>query len=148
MVLGGADCRRERPAHSPTFSWKSSKTYFLSFKPYEGLKFTSTSICIVRLRLHGHRLSSTFSNHTSKSMESRVESSTLSMDYGDTKERGGGGEEGAGEEEEVMSEVHIGCPPGISGPHISRFNISLPPGTSYPVILAVTVVFVFWLLLG
>lgn len=77
-----------------------------------------------------------------------MESSTLSMDYGDTKERGGGGEEGAGEEEEVMSEVHIGCPPGISGPHISRFNISLPPGTSYPVILAVTVVFVFWLLLG
>lgn len=28
---------------------------------------------------------------------------------------------------EVMSEVHIGCPPHSSGPHISRFTISLPP---------------------
>ncbi|KAH9714453.1 putative methyltransferase family protein [Citrus sinensis] len=28
---------------------------------------------------------------------------------------------------EVMSEVHVGCPPHSSGPHISRFTISLPP---------------------
>ncbi|KAK7271902.1 hypothetical protein RJT34_28171 [Clitoria ternatea] len=27
---------------------------------------------------------------------------------------------------EVMSEVHLGCPPRFSGPHISRFTISLP----------------------
>ncbi|KAG6422293.1 hypothetical protein SASPL_118859 [Salvia splendens] len=26
-----------------------------------------------------------------------------------------------------MSEVHLGCPPNHSGPHISRFTISLPP---------------------
>lgn len=31
-----------------------------------------------------------------------------------------------GGDEEVMSEVHLGCPPGFSGPHISRFTISLP----------------------
>ncbi|XP_047968069.1 methyltransferase-like protein 22 isoform X1 [Salvia hispanica] len=31
------------------------------------------------------------------------------------------------EEEQVMSEVHLGCPPNHSGPHISRFTISLPP---------------------
>lgn len=30
---------------------------------------------------------------------------------------------------EVMSEVHVGCTPHSSGPHISRFTISLPPGT-------------------
>ncbi|XP_027168593.1 methyltransferase-like protein 22 [Coffea eugenioides] len=29
-------------------------------------------------------------------------------------------------EEQVMSEVHLGCPPGHSGPHISHFIISLP----------------------
>jgi hypothetical protein len=34
------------------------------------------------------------------------------------------------EQEQVMSEVHLGCPPGLSGPHISHFAISLPP-TSY-----------------
>ncbi|XP_050289830.1 uncharacterized protein LOC126727981 [Quercus robur] len=28
-----------------------------------------------------------------------------------------------------MSEVHLGCPPGISGPHISHFTISLPNQT-------------------
>jgi hypothetical protein len=33
-----------------------------------------------------------------------------------------------GGDEEVMSEVHLGCPPGFSGPHISRFTISLPHG--------------------
>ncbi|KAL3631872.1 hypothetical protein CASFOL_024856 [Castilleja foliolosa] len=32
------------------------------------------------------------------------------------------------EEEHVMSEVHLGCPPNHSGPHISHFTISLPPG--------------------
>ncbi|OMO54121.1 Nicotinamide N-methyltransferase-like protein [Corchorus capsularis] len=32
------------------------------------------------------------------------------------------------EQQQVMSEVHLGCPPGISGPHISRFTISLPSG--------------------
>ncbi|XP_019077703.1 uncharacterized protein LOC100256576 isoform X3 [Vitis vinifera] len=31
------------------------------------------------------------------------------------------------EHEQVMSEVHLGCPPGLSGPHISKFTISLPP---------------------
>lgn len=34
------------------------------------------------------------------------------------------------EQEQVMSEVHLGCPPGLSGPHISHFAISLPPTTS------------------
>lgn len=29
--------------------------------------------------------------------------------------------------EKVMSEVHLGCPPGVSGPHISHFSISPPP---------------------
>ncbi|XP_034696330.1 methyltransferase-like protein 22 isoform X1 [Vitis riparia] len=31
------------------------------------------------------------------------------------------------EHEQVMSEVHLGCPPGLSGPHISKFTFSLPP---------------------
>ncbi|CAI8611891.1 unnamed protein product [Vicia faba] len=31
-----------------------------------------------------------------------------------------------GGDDEVMSEVHLGCPPGFLGPHISRFTISLP----------------------
>ncbi|XP_057772996.1 uncharacterized protein LOC130992398 isoform X2 [Salvia miltiorrhiza] len=31
------------------------------------------------------------------------------------------------EEEQVMSEVHLGCPPKHSGPRISRFTVSLPP---------------------
>ncbi|GFZ04153.1 putative methyltransferase family protein [Actinidia rufa] len=31
------------------------------------------------------------------------------------------------EEDVVMSEVHLGCPPNFSGPHISRFTFSLPP---------------------
>ncbi|XP_060205655.1 uncharacterized protein LOC132633335 isoform X1 [Lycium barbarum] len=31
------------------------------------------------------------------------------------------------DEEQVMSEVHLGCPPNHSGPHISLFTISLPP---------------------
>lgn len=31
------------------------------------------------------------------------------------------------EPEQVMSEVHLGCPPGLSGPHISKFTFSLPP---------------------
>lgn len=39
---------------------------------------------------------------------------------------GGDSEEDAEERQQVMSEVHLGCPPGISGPHISRFTISLP----------------------
>uniref|UniRef100_A0A7C9ADH7 Calmodulin-lysine N-methyltransferase n=1 Tax=Opuntia streptacantha TaxID=393608 RepID=A0A7C9ADH7_OPUST len=30
------------------------------------------------------------------------------------------------EEEEVMSEVHLGCPPNFSGPFISHFTFSLP----------------------
>lgn len=29
--------------------------------------------------------------------------------------------------EQVMSEVHLGCPPNHSGPHLSHFTISLPP---------------------
>ncbi|XAR50629.1 hypothetical protein NMG60_11004999 [Bertholletia excelsa] len=32
------------------------------------------------------------------------------------------------EEDLVMSEVHLGCPPNFSGPHISHFTFSLPPG--------------------
>jgi len=36
-----------------------------------------------------------------------------------------------GGDEEVMSEVHLGCPPGFSGPHISRFTISLSHGNSH-----------------
>ncbi|XP_059643524.1 uncharacterized protein LOC132285359 [Cornus florida] len=31
------------------------------------------------------------------------------------------------EEDHVMSEVHLGCPPNFSGPHISPFTFSLPP---------------------
>ncbi|KAG8643536.1 hypothetical protein MANES_11G045900v8 [Manihot esculenta] len=34
------------------------------------------------------------------------------------------------EEAQVMSEVHLGCPPDSSGPHISHFTISIPP--DYP----------------
>ncbi|XP_054783907.1 uncharacterized protein LOC129290872 isoform X2 [Prosopis cineraria] len=40
-----------------------------------------------------------------------------------TKENDGDGEE---KEEQVMSEVHLGCPPGFSGPYISHFTICLP----------------------
>ncbi|KAJ4958910.1 hypothetical protein NE237_026021 [Protea cynaroides] len=32
-------------------------------------------------------------------------------------------------EEHVMSEVHLGCPPRSSGPHISCFTFPIPPGT-------------------
>lgn len=35
-----------------------------------------------------------------------------------------------GGDEEVMSEVHLGCPPGFSGSHISRFTVSLPLGNN------------------
>ncbi|MED6133927.1 hypothetical protein PIB30_032727 [Stylosanthes scabra] len=31
------------------------------------------------------------------------------------------------EEEHVMSEVHLGCPPALSGPHISTFTVRLVP---------------------
>ncbi|KAK6912086.1 Lysine methyltransferase [Dillenia turbinata] len=31
-------------------------------------------------------------------------------------------------EDQVMSEVHIGCPPGVSGPHLSHFFFSIPSG--------------------
>ncbi|XP_050384535.1 LOW QUALITY PROTEIN: uncharacterized protein LOC126801116 [Argentina anserina] len=41
------------------------------------------------------------------------------------------GTRGQLEAEEVMSEVHLGCPPGFSGPHLSYFTISIPPGTPY-----------------
>ncbi|RWW78079.1 hypothetical protein BHE74_00013731, partial [Ensete ventricosum] len=30
-------------------------------------------------------------------------------------------------EEQVMSEVHLGCPPHFSGPYVSHFTVSLPP---------------------
>lgn len=43
-----------------------------------------------------------------------------------TKENDGDGEE---KEEQVMSEVHLGCPPGFSGPYISHFTICLPHDT-------------------
>ncbi|KAL8043170.1 hypothetical protein ABFX02_09G100900 [Erythranthe guttata] len=39
----------------------------------------------------------------------------------------GGGDLG---DEQVMSEVHLGCPPDHTGPHISHFTISLPPGNN------------------
>ncbi|KAF5726888.1 methyltransferase-like protein 22 isoform X1 [Tripterygium wilfordii] len=35
------------------------------------------------------------------------------------------------EKDQVMSEVHLGCPPHTSGPHISRFTISTPPEIEY-----------------
>ncbi|XP_019196976.1 PREDICTED: methyltransferase-like protein 22 isoform X2 [Ipomoea nil] len=38
---------------------------------------------------------------------------------------------GESEEEQVMSEVHLGCPPYHSGPHLSRFTIYLPPRKVY-----------------
>lgn len=31
------------------------------------------------------------------------------------------------EDEYVMSEVHLGCPPGLFGPYITHFAFSLPP---------------------
>ncbi|KAJ0007862.1 hypothetical protein Pint_29841 [Pistacia integerrima] len=37
------------------------------------------------------------------------------------------GESSEEQTEQVMSEVHVGCPPHSSGPHISHFTISLPP---------------------
>nr|GMC49943.1 methyltransferase-like protein 22 isoform X1 [Ipomoea batatas] len=40
-----------------------------------------------------------------------------------------GGE--SAEEEQVMSEVHLGCPPYHSGSHLSRFTIYLPPRKVY-----------------
>nr|XP_011466699.1 PREDICTED: methyltransferase-like protein 22 isoform X1 [Fragaria vesca subsp. vesca] len=36
------------------------------------------------------------------------------------------------EAEEVMSEVHLGCPPGFSVPHLSHFTFSIPPGLIEP----------------
>ncbi|XP_022720884.1 methyltransferase-like protein 22 isoform X2 [Durio zibethinus] len=39
---------------------------------------------------------------------------------------GGDSNEDTEERRQVMSEVHLGCPPGIYGPHISRFTISVP----------------------
>ncbi|XWS16362.1 hypothetical protein CRYUN_Cryun34aG0079300 [Craigia yunnanensis] len=39
--------------------------------------------------------------------------------------KGGDSKEDMEERQQVMSEVHLGCPPGVSGPHISRFTISL-----------------------
>ncbi|KAL6137642.1 hypothetical protein ACLB2K_062932 [Fragaria x ananassa] len=36
------------------------------------------------------------------------------------------------EAEEVMSEVHLGCPPGFSGPYLSHFTFSIPPGLIEP----------------
>ncbi|XP_050230797.1 uncharacterized protein LOC126679833 isoform X2 [Mercurialis annua] len=32
---------------------------------------------------------------------------------------------------EVMSEIHVGCPPNSSGPYISRFTISIPPDVDH-----------------
>lgn len=43
---------------------------------------------------------------------------------------GGLSGEGLEEEEHVMSEVHLGCPPAHSGPHVSCFSFSIPPGNS------------------
>ncbi|KAM3747674.1 hypothetical protein ACB098_05G052700 [Castanea mollissima] len=66
-------------------------------------------------------------------MEERTESSASDssaqspyppISSGEEEEMNGG--DSTMEEEHVMSEVHLGCPPGISGPHISHFTISLP----------------------
>ncbi|KAJ4836687.1 hypothetical protein Tsubulata_043330 [Turnera subulata] len=35
------------------------------------------------------------------------------------------------EELQVMSEVHLGCPPGSLGTHFSRFTISIPPAVDH-----------------
>lgn len=35
------------------------------------------------------------------------------------------------EEEHVMSEIHIGCPPKVTGPFISYFTFSLPHDVEY-----------------
>ncbi|KMT00797.1 hypothetical protein BVRB_9g220740 isoform C [Beta vulgaris subsp. vulgaris] len=37
------------------------------------------------------------------------------------------------EDEVVMSEVHLGCPPNFSGPHISHFTFSLTPQAEHTV---------------
>ncbi|KAI4969460.1 hypothetical protein ZWY2020_000374 [Hordeum vulgare] len=42
-------------------------------------------------------------------------------------EAAGGGEAAAGSEEQVMSEVHLGCPPRFSGLFLSRFTFSSRP---------------------
>ncbi|GAB2293547.1 hypothetical protein Dimus_027754 [Dionaea muscipula] len=34
---------------------------------------------------------------------------------------------GSNMEDLVMSEVHLGCPPGVSGPHLTRFTYLIPP---------------------
>lgn len=36
------------------------------------------------------------------------------------------------ESEQVMSEVHLGCPPNHSGPHLSHFTILLPSSHGKP----------------
>ncbi|MFS7909645.1 hypothetical protein Hanom_Chr02g00097041 [Helianthus anomalus] len=33
------------------------------------------------------------------------------------------------ENDHVMSEIHLGCPPKISGSFVSHFTFSLPPGS-------------------
>ncbi|KAL9244647.1 hypothetical protein vseg_018405 [Gypsophila vaccaria] len=44
-------------------------------------------------------------------------------------------------EEQVMSEVHLGCPPNISGPFLSHFTFSLPSSDEEPSSLQRTVDF-------
>ncbi|KAI3455414.1 hypothetical protein Pfo_012077 [Paulownia fortunei] len=50
----------------------------------------------------------------------------MDCEDGDAPSYSAEGGRGLGEEQ-VMSEVHLGCPPNHSGPHISHFTISLPP---------------------
>ncbi|EEF46491.1 conserved hypothetical protein [Ricinus communis] len=38
---------------------------------------------------------------------------------------------GDSEEDQVMSEIHLGCPPNSSGPHTSNFTISIPPDVDH-----------------
>ncbi|XP_022153602.1 methyltransferase-like protein 22 isoform X2 [Momordica charantia] len=38
-------------------------------------------------------------------------------------------DDGVSDEELVMSEVHLGCPSGLSGPYVSHFTISIPSDT-------------------
>lgn len=49
-------------------------------------------------------------------------------------------------EEQVMSDVHLGCPPNHSGPHISYFTILLPPRESFTFVNHYSTLIVMFLL--
>ncbi|XP_021900017.1 uncharacterized protein LOC110816219 isoform X4 [Carica papaya] len=58
------------------------------------------------------------SSPQSSSSSPSVDAQTTQIDGGDSEEE---------QQHQVMSEIHLGCPPCTSGPHISRFTICLPP---------------------